>query len=135
MTLKTLYRPIGLKEYELIAVTDFRAFPPRLDWQPIFYPVLNEDYAAKIAKDWNTKDAASDYIGFVTAFDLPEEYLSQFEEQVVGSSMHRELWVLADDLENFNAQIEGSIRILHVFYGEKYTGERDFQRGWFKTIR
>lgn len=36
-----LYRPVGLRELELIAKADFKAFPPRLPEQPIFYPVLN----------------------------------------------------------------------------------------------
>jgi hypothetical protein len=30
-----------------------RAFPPRLPEQPIFYSVLSQDYAVKIARDWN----------------------------------------------------------------------------------
>jgi hypothetical protein len=41
MTTTTLYRPIGPAELELIAATGFRAFPPRLPDQPIFYPVTN----------------------------------------------------------------------------------------------
>jgi hypothetical protein len=44
-----LYRPIGRKEYDLIKQSDFKEFPPRLNWQPIFYPVLNQEYAEKIA--------------------------------------------------------------------------------------
>ena len=40
----TLYRPVGQKELDLIAAVGFAAFPPRLSWQPIFYPVLTEDY-------------------------------------------------------------------------------------------
>jgi hypothetical protein len=35
-----LYRPIGQREFELIRDSGFRAFPQRLQWQPIFYPVL-----------------------------------------------------------------------------------------------
>jgi hypothetical protein len=123
---QTLYRPMGLKEYRLIAAADFRAFPPRLDWQPIFYPVLNYGYAVQIARDWNTKDKASDYLGFVTAFDVNAEYLSQFDEQVVGGSMHRELWIPSEQLTEFNAQIIGKIRIIAVFYGDAYQGNRDF---------
>ncbi len=46
-----LFRPVGTKELELIAQLDFCAFPPRLEIQPIFYPVLNFDYAAQIARD------------------------------------------------------------------------------------
>jgi len=52
----TLFRPVGARELELIRQTGFTAFPPRLNGQPIFYPVLDEDYAAQIARDWNTRD-------------------------------------------------------------------------------
>ena len=38
----TLFRPVGPKELELIRAANFRAFPPRLPDQPIFYPVLTE---------------------------------------------------------------------------------------------
>ncbi len=126
MPLKTLYRPVGLKELQLIIETNWQGFPPRLEWQPIFYPVLNRMYAEQIARDWNTKDSASDYVGFVTAFDIDSEYLSQFEEQVVGGSEHRELWIPADELENFNQQIEGNIRLITVFYGDNYSGSHDY---------
>lgn len=53
-----LYRPVGEAELRRIEASGWRAFPPRLAHQPIFYPVLNEAYAAQIARDWNTKDAA-----------------------------------------------------------------------------
>ncbi|MDQ3711150.1 MAG: hypothetical protein M3388_02900 [Acidobacteriota bacterium] len=36
-----LYRPVGLKELELIYDSGFSEFPPRLPHQPFFYPVLN----------------------------------------------------------------------------------------------
>ena len=51
----TLFRPVGQRELELIAEASYRAFPPRLPGQPIFYPVLNEEYATQIARDWNTR--------------------------------------------------------------------------------
>ena len=53
-----LWRPVGQAELELIERSGWRAFPPRLPHQPIFYPVANEEYAVQIARDWNTKDAA-----------------------------------------------------------------------------
>ena len=79
-----------------------RCFPPRLPEQPIFYPVLNRDYAQQIAAQWNTKDSAgrATRVGFVTAFDLPVEYIERFEEHTVGSSLHRELWVPAEELDH-----------------------------------
>jgi hypothetical protein len=51
----TLYRPVGQKELDLIAASGFTTYPSRLDWQPIFYPVLTEGYAAFIAREWTRK--------------------------------------------------------------------------------
>jgi hypothetical protein len=124
METRQLFRPVGLFELRLIQETHFRAFPPRLSHQPIFYPVLNYEYAEQIARDWNTKDAASGYMGVVTAFDVAEAYLKQFGTQVVGASMHEELWIPAEKLDEFNAQIVGGIRVLTAFYGEQYSGEK-----------
>jgi hypothetical protein len=53
-----LYRPVGPKELALIAASDYTAFPPRLAEQPIFYPVLNFEYAEQIARDWNATTPA-----------------------------------------------------------------------------
>ena len=50
-----LFRPVGQEELELIRQSEFKAFPPRLPEQPIFYPVLSEAYATQIARDWNAK--------------------------------------------------------------------------------
>ncbi len=50
-----LRRPVGPKELELFKQTVMNEFPPRLPEQPIFYPVFTEDYAVKIARDWNVK--------------------------------------------------------------------------------
>lgn len=63
----TLYRPVGSEELTLIAATGYRKFPPRLPGQPIFYPVLNEEYATQIARDWNAKNSESG-VGIVTKF-------------------------------------------------------------------
>lgn len=119
-TTTKLYRPVGLKEMELIL--NANAFPPRLEWQPIFYPVTNFEYAAEIANQWNSTDEFSGYCGIVTAFTLPTEYLQKFEVQNVGYTYHNELWVPAEQLPEFNSQIEGIIRIDAIYYGTNYTG-------------
>jgi hypothetical protein len=54
----TLYRPTGADELALIIDGGMKRFPPRLFWQPIFYPVLNFQYAAEIAEQWNMGDPA-----------------------------------------------------------------------------
>ncbi len=110
-----LYRPVGQKELELIEQSDFSKFPPRLIWQPIFYPVLNQRYAEEIASKWNTKDIGSGYVGYVTKFEIDDEYISTFDVQTVGASYHQEFWIPAEELENFNAHIIGKIEIIKTF--------------------
>lgn len=123
----TLYRPVGLKELELITQLDFRAFPPRLPIQPIFYPVLYLDYATQIARDWNTKDPVSGYVGFVTRFAIDDDYAAQFDVQTVGAIRHQELWIPAEDLDEFNRHLVGEIVVVAAFAGENFVGEFDPQ--------
>jgi hypothetical protein len=113
--LTTLYRPVGLKELQLISATDFRCFPPRLPSQPFFYPVLTEEYAVQIARDWNTKDEASGYEGYVLRFEAKSAFLSRYEIHLVGNSNHREYWIPAAELEEFNRNIVGAIEVIHEF--------------------
>jgi len=110
-----LYRPVGQAELDLIAASGFRAFPPRLPIQPIFYPVLDRSYAEQIARDWNTKDSASGHVGYVTRFSVSRPFADRYEVRVVGASHHRELWVPAEDLEEFNSEILGLIEVVGEF--------------------
>ena len=110
--LVTLYRPVGPKELELIAASGFHEFPPRLAHQPIFYPVLNEDYAVQIARDWNVRESGA---GFVTRFSVSSEFLRRYPVQTVGASLHKELWVPADELPEFNRNIVGLIEVIAKF--------------------
>lgn len=112
MATKTLFRPVGPVELELIARSGWKGFPPRLPEQPIFYPVLNEEYASQIAERWNVKESG---IGYVTAFEIDAEYVSQFNVEQVGGSLHEELWIPAEQLEEFNAHIIGEIRVVRTF--------------------
>lgn len=112
MKTTTLYRPVGPKELALIEASGWKAFPPRLPEQPIFYPVMNEAYAAQIARDWNVPASGA---GFVTRFEVESAYLSRFEEQTVGGREHRELWVPAEELEEFNRHITGLIEVTQRF--------------------
>ncbi|MES2519708.1 MAG: hypothetical protein V4585_16445, partial [Bacteroidota bacterium] len=59
----TLFRPVSQKELDLIEKSGWKKFPPRLPEQPIFYPVMNEDYAVQISKEWNVPAYGA---GFVT---------------------------------------------------------------------
>jgi hypothetical protein len=120
MQTKTLYRPVGIKELELIADADWKEFPPRLEWQPIFYPVLNQAYAEQIAKEWNTEDSFSGYCGIVTRFAIQKEQFLQYKTENVGAEMHNELWVPAEMLSAFNQSIVGRIEVVNVFFGNEF---------------
>lgn len=110
-----LFRPIGPNELALIRDSGWRAFPPRLPDQPIFYPVLNFPYAEQIARDWNSTDSQSLHLGFVTEFDVVDSYVSRFDVKIVGGGRHQELWVPAEDLAEFNRHIAGNIRVAAAY--------------------
>lgn len=109
-----LFRPVGKDELDLIEASGFKQFPPRLPEQPIFYPVLSEEYAIKIARDWNAK-FNRDKIGFVTRFEVNKSFIDGYEVQVVGGSEHEEYWIPAEELSQFNSNIVGQIEVIAEF--------------------
>jgi hypothetical protein len=91
---------------------NMRGFPPRLPDQPIFYPVLSEEYATRIAREWNVTSAGQ---GFVTKFRVLESYLDRHPVREVGGKAYREYWIPAEDIEVFNAAIVGEIEVVSEF--------------------
>jgi hypothetical protein len=114
----TLYRPVGQAELELVRASGFKRFPPRLPHQPIFYPVLSEQYATQIARDWNPKDEASGFRGYVLRFKVRTTFLRHYQIHVVGSSEHQEYWIPAEDLQDLNENIVGAIEVISEFSGK-----------------
>ncbi len=107
----TLYRPVNQKELDLIAQMDWIGFPPRLPEQPIFYPVLNLEYARRITVEWNLPAYGKSY---VTRFEVDTNYLQKFEPQNVGGEGIDELWIPAEELAEFNRHIVGKIEIIEI---------------------
>ncbi|MDR1794489.1 MAG: hypothetical protein LBR25_03765 [Erysipelotrichaceae bacterium] len=122
----TLWRPTGPEELQLVKASGFKRWPPRLIDQPIFYPVCNELYACRIAKEWNVPASG---IGYVTRFQVQKDYLDQYEVQKVGGEGIEEYWILAENLEEFNDHIVGLIEVVCYYdkegrhEGYKKTGE------------
>lgn len=112
-----LFRPVGEAEAQLIVESGCRAFPPRLPHQPIFYPVTNYEYADQIAREWNTKDAASGYVGWVTRFWVDSTFLAKYDTHQVGGKMHTEYWIPSEDLDELNAHIRGPIEFVAEYNG------------------
>lgn len=108
----TLFRPVGPKELEWIYDSGNRAFPPRRPGQPIFYPVLNMNYAVQIARDWNARDSGA---GYVTRFHVRKDFILKYPVQTVGDAIHQELWIPAEELPALNENIVGEIEVIAVF--------------------
>lgn len=107
-----LWRPTGPEELDLVRGSGWRKWPPRLPDQPIFYPVLNEEYAVRIARDWNVPRSG---VGYVTRFEVGSEFLARYPVRQVGGSTVLELWVPAEELPEFNRHIVGRIELVHEF--------------------
>jgi hypothetical protein len=115
----TLYRPVGQAEWDLICSTG--RFPPRLVFQPIFYPVVTFEYAEKIARGWNTKDPASGYVGFVTRFEVETAWLNRYPVQEAGGRDCQEYWIPAEELDEFNRHIVGKIQLVATYTSDSPT--------------
>ena len=110
-----LYRPVGQQEFGPDRGERLSRLPARLPQQPIVYPVLNEEYASQIARDWNTTDPASGYRGYVTRFAVRRAFLAGYPIQRAGGRIHEEYWIPAADLPAFNANIVGPIEVTTSF--------------------
>jgi len=122
-----LWRPVGLEEMALVYDAGMLQFPPRLPDQPIFYPVLNEAYAAQIARDWNAKQPS--FAGYVLELELANAVGSRYQPQTVGAALHRELWVPAEELPKFNRAIASPMRVTQSFFGGQFRGRTPSQFG------
>ncbi|GAB2952636.1 hypothetical protein GCM10027280_46180 [Micromonospora polyrhachis] len=107
-----LWRPAGPEELGLVRESGWRRWPPRLPDQPIFYPVLNEDYAIRIARDWNVPASG---VGYVTRFRVEAEFLRRYPVRRAGGDTILELWVPAEELTEFNGHIVGLIEVVCEF--------------------
>ena len=107
-----LFRPVNQTELDLIEKSDWTKFPPRLPEQPIIYPVMNEEYAIQISKEWNVPAYG---VGYVTKFAVKTAYLNKFKIENVGGEIHNELWIPAEELEEFNSNIVGKIEVTNQF--------------------
>ncbi len=108
----TMYRPVGPVELQLVRDSGNKLWPPRLPDQPIFYPVTNQKYAAEIAQQWNVRDSG---YGAVTRFSVRREFADRYDVQQVGASHHTEWWIPADDIDELNRNIVGSIEVIEEF--------------------
>ncbi len=112
MELLTLYRPVRTTGTGPNRSIRLEGICPRSPDQPIFYPVTNEEYAIRIARNWNVRHSGA---GFVTRFQIRAEFAARYPAQTVGAAIHTELWVPAEELTQFNENIVGLIEVIAEF--------------------
>jgi len=108
----TLYRPTGPQELELIKQNKYKHWPPRLPEQPIFYVVTNEAFARQIAIQWNVPASR---LGFITRFRVLKSFMDRYRVHQVGSPIHTEWWIPAENLEELNKNIVGQIEVIDEY--------------------
>ncbi|HVF05611.1 MAG TPA: hypothetical protein VNA20_12290 [Frankiaceae bacterium] len=107
-----LWRPVNQAELDLVAASGWRAWPPRLPEQPIFYPVTSEEYATRIAREWNV---AAYGAGHVTRFAVRASFLASYEVHEAGGRDLTEYWIPAEDIDELNANIVGVIEVVATY--------------------
>lgn len=115
---RILFRPVDAQELARIAAADYRAFPPRLPSQPTFDPVLTETYAVELAQQWSMTSSSSASAAYVVRFAIDAAFVARYPVQEAGSRQHLELWVPAEELEEFNRHIVGRIEVIAEFPGD-----------------
>ncbi len=106
-----LFRPVNQAELDLIIKSNWKKFPPRLIGQPIFYPVLNQEYAEQITREWNVPTYG---VGHVLEFEIEDDFIKNYTVQKVGLDHHLEYWIPSEELEKFNTNIN-YIKLISTF--------------------
>lgn len=111
----TLYRSVGPGQLKCIVDSGWQRFPPRLHWQRYFYPMLHESFAHKIASQWNVQQSG---VGYVLKFKVRKQYLDKLPIYIVGGPEHKEYRIAAQDIEELNDNIVGTIEVLATYHSE-----------------
>jgi hypothetical protein len=106
-----LYRAIGAAEFALLVRRGFAAWPPRLADQPIVHLATSQAHATDVAREWNARDAASSFVGYVTKCAVRSAFLAPYPLRRVGGR-HHEYWIPAEHLAHLNANLVGPIQVL-----------------------
>jgi hypothetical protein len=70
---------------------------------------MNEEYVIQICKEWNVPAYG---VGCVTKFAVNSDYLKKYKIENAGGEIHHELWIPAEELEEFNANSTGLIEVI-----------------------
>ncbi len=106
----TVFHPVRADELPLIEQSDWRRFSPRLPDQPVFTLALTWDHARRIA------DAGSRRRSVIRC-SVRTTFLNRYQVETTGGIANQEYRIPADDLDAFNAALDGPIEVVDSFGG------------------
>lgn len=118
---KTIYRSCGLPEWRLIRQDGRGKFPACMIRADIFYPSLLFENACGLAREFNTRDPASEFAGLVLACDVPPDFLREYDDPELEPEA---LWLPPETRAAINDALQGPLRVCEVIYGAEYSGPR-----------
>ncbi|AHH16043.1 hypothetical protein NONO_c12360 [Nocardia nova SH22a] len=68
--------------------------------------------AIRIARDWNVPASG---VGYVTRFEVQAGFAERYPVRQLGGATILELWIPAEELDEFNRHIVGRIEVVHEF--------------------
>jgi hypothetical protein len=112
-----LFRPVGQLVVDLIESSDWRAFPPGLDWQLISHPGLTEENSATIARDWKAMDAADASVDHELKFEAYHEERNGHQVSEAGGRACGKHWITAELIDDINRSYVGQAIVSAVCRG------------------
>jgi hypothetical protein len=97
-----LFHAVGSDELELIKRSGWTQFPSRSREEPLFYPILTEEYATQVAREAYVE---VDGVGWVTKCAVSTEFLRKYDVQEIGALYQREYWIPAAELADLNRHL------------------------------
>ena len=104
-----LFHALGSDELELIKRSGWTQFPSRSREEPLFYPILTEEYATQVAKEAYVE---VDGVGWVIKSAVSTDFVRKYDVQQIGASYQREYWIPAAELADLNRHLVGPIEVL-----------------------
>lgn len=117
----TLFKPLSPAQLACVVASGWRHFLPEAPEQKIFYPKLYVGYAEQIAKRWNAPQYSA---GYVVGFNMTKAFMTRYETQTVAYEEHREYKIPIAELNFFNRNIQGRIRVVSAFASTDDSNER-----------
>jgi hypothetical protein len=84
----------------------------------------------RLLRDWNTKDEASGFVGYVLRFRVRTEFMGRYEVHVGGASEHREYCIPAEGLQELNDNLVGAVEVYWGISGRGVNSRSFRGRDW-----